>query len=287
MPVGIYDRTKSKPNSGMFGKGENHPFYGKHHTEEWKKARSGKNHPLYGKHLSDDYKEKIKLGMPDMSGENNPMYDKHHSKETIEKIKKAISGENNPNYGKHRSKEMIEKLKKTRILRGLNKPENSPNYGKHFSKKHREKIGKANRGKHMNVGENNPNYGKRRTEEWKSIHSRGAKNPMYGRPTPYSKGAYYKGIWMRSTWEIKIAKWLDKQNWKWLYESRRFELKDRTYSPDFYLPEQNVWWEIKGWFNKETQEKISQFRELYPYEKIVIITEEIYKTILNTNCERI
>ena len=44
-------------------KGENHPMYGKHHTEETKqkisKANKGKNSPMYGKHHTEETKQKI------------------------------------------------------------------------------------------------------------------------------------------------------------------------------------------------------------------------------------
>lgn len=84
--------------------GSNHPFYGRHHSDESKKkmseSHSGENHPNYGKHLSEDVKEKIresnkgkirseetrkrisesKKGM--FTGSKNPFYDKHHSDET-------------------------------------------------------------------------------------------------------------------------------------------------------------------------------------------------------------
>ena len=109
---------------------------------------------------------------------------------------------------------------------------------------------------------------------------RGKNTPGYGNPPPHGRGAYYKGIWMRSSWEINIAEWLDKQGWDWLYEPKRFELKDMTYLPDFYLPEQDVWWEVKGWFHERSQKQIKQFRELYPNERLVVITEEIYLKIL-------
>ena len=108
----------------------------------------------------------------------------------------------------------------------------------------------------------------------------GKNNPMYGKSTPHGKGAYYKDIWMRSTWEIKIAKWLDKHKIKWLYEPKRFILKDRTYCPDFYLPERNIYWEIKGWFYKRSQETIRQFRELYPEENLLVLTKPIYEAIV-------
>lgn len=61
--------------------GEKNNFYGKHHTDEWKKAvslkMSGKNHPLYNKHHTDESRKKMsdaKKGK--YKGENNPMYGK-------------------------------------------------------------------------------------------------------------------------------------------------------------------------------------------------------------------
>ena len=58
-------------------KGENNPFYGKHHTEETKKMigekikseRCGENHPMYGKHLTEETKQKISESH---KGKNNP-----------------------------------------------------------------------------------------------------------------------------------------------------------------------------------------------------------------------
>ena len=89
-------------------KGENNPFYGKHHTEETKK--------MIG--------EKIKS---ERCGENNPMYGKHLSKEHKQKISEKLSGENNPMYGK----------------KGIL----SPNYGKTFTEEHKKKISESHKGK--------------------------------------------------------------------------------------------------------------------------------------------
>lgn len=111
---------------------------------------------------------------------------------------------------------------------------------------------------------------------------KGKMNPMYGITSPHGKGSYYKGIWMRSTWEVNIAKWLDKHNIKWQYESKRFELKSKTYCPDFYLPGRNIYWEVKGWFHKRHQETIRMFRELYPAEKIIVFTKPLYDAILQS-----
>ena len=58
-------------------KGENHHFFGKHHTEETKKK------------ISEVQK-----------GENNHMYGKHHTEETKKKMSEAQKGEKGSMYGK-------------------------------------------------------------------------------------------------------------------------------------------------------------------------------------------
>lgn len=71
------------PGGDGLGAGEEHPFYGKHHTLKHRKMLSKK-----------------------MSGANNPMYGKHHDKEIKEKISNSLKGKNNPFYGKKHSNEL-------------------------------------------------------------------------------------------------------------------------------------------------------------------------------------
>lgn len=63
----------------------------------------------------------------------------------------------------------------------------------------------------------------------------------------YGRSGYYKGIRMRSQVEIRCAKKLDDAGIKWIYEYKRFYLEDldRTYLPDFYLPEFDTYLEVK------------------------------------------
>ena len=191
-----------------------------------------------------------------MSGEGNSMFGIH------------LTGKDSPSYGKPRSeatKVKISKAKKGIFNGGGFLPgEKHLFFNKPRSKRDKDKISKTE----IKYYQDHPEVRK------------GKKNGHYGKPAYHAKGSYYKGIWMRSSWEIKIAEWLDKQNWRWLYETKRFELKDRTYCPDFYLPDLNVWWEIKGWFHERHQETIRQFRELYPCERLVVITKETYKNII-------
>ena len=69
-------RRKMSENHAYF-KGENHPMYGKHHSEEAKRKMS-----------------------ETQKGEKSYWYGKKHSEETKQKMSKARQGENNPMYGK-------------------------------------------------------------------------------------------------------------------------------------------------------------------------------------------
>ena len=72
--------------------------------EEYEEARifcheaiSGENHPMYGKHHTQESREKMSISKKDMyNGENNPFFRKKHSQENIEKMKGTHSGKDNP-----------------------------------------------------------------------------------------------------------------------------------------------------------------------------------------------
>lgn len=87
-----------------------------------------------------------------------------------------------------------------------------------------------------------------------------------------SKKSYYKNIYMRSGWEVKYAKWLDSKNIKWEYEKETFKLKETTYTPDFYLPEQNIYVEIKGFMHADAYFKIKEFILNNPDIKYMLMT---------------
>lgn len=94
----------------------------------------------------------------------------------------------------------------------------------------------------------------------------------------HGKGAYYKNIWMRSSWEIKYAQWLDSKNIKWEYEPRAFELVDgTTYRPDFYLPETDEWVEVKGWWRPDAKTKYILWILQYPKLNRLLVNRECLK----------
>jgi DNA-directed RNA polymerase subunit RPC12/RpoP len=91
----------------------------------------------------------------------------------------------------------------------------------------------------------------------------GKNNHRFGKPASHSKGDYYKGIFMRSNWEISYAKWLDNKSIKWLYEPKAFDLGNTTYTPDFYLPESDTYIEIKGYWRDDAKKKFKLFKKLF------------------------
>lgn len=77
------------------------------------------------------------------------------------------------------------------------------------------------------------------------------------------RGAFYKNIWMDSSWELKLATRLDNLNIKWeRNESFHFAYSDingenKKYHPDFYLPDYDFYIEIKGYWTAKVRHKMN------------------------------
>lgn len=83
----------------------------------------------------------------------------------------------------------------------------------------------------------------------------------------------YKGIWtfydgpkgqinMRSQSEAIFAQKLDQYDIDWQYEPQRFDLGWSTYCPDFHLPAQDTWVEVKGHLTELAARKMRDFQAL-------------------------
>ena len=138
-------------------------------------------------------------------------------------------------------------------------------------------------------GEDHPRYGKKWTEEQKRVLI-GRKGHPPG-PTCKafkSKGNWYNTtdgniIWLRSTYETRTAIKLDQLGVQWFYEPKIFNIcingNNTTYRPDFYLPEYDIWWEVKGWFRDQAKTKIKNFNLQYPNELLYILFDEDIKKL--------
>jgi hypothetical protein len=103
---------------------------------------------------------------------------------------------------------------------------------------------------------------------------------LKGRPAHYPKCRYYYGgAAFRSNWELLAAQEFDRRGIKWEFEAHRFDLGDRTYAPDFYLPEQECFWEIKGFYGPKSKKTISLFREKFPELPLIVATKHVLKAM--------
>lgn len=97
-----------------------------------------------------------------------------------------------------------------------------------------------------------------------------------GRIPDYNKyRAHYDGpkgrYLMRSRWEVAYAEWLDRQGIDWQYEPRWFNLGGTSYTPDFYLPTEDRYVEIKGRMTEENAKKLKLFAERYPQISLTVL----------------
>jgi hypothetical protein len=97
--------------------------------------------------------------------------------------------------------------------------------------------------------------------------------------TGWVKNYKYKNVMLKGKWELKTAKWLDKQNIKWEYEKYNFlyewEGNEHRYFPDFYLKNLDVFIEVKGY---KTDKDLAKWKQ---FTKKLIIFDEKYINKLN------
>lgn len=120
----------------------------------------------------------------------------------------------------------------------------------------------------------------------------GKLNPMYGKKAAHGKG-YWHNTWenekvfLRSSWELAFAKYLDSKNIRYQVENKRFPIKYfyqgmekyGTYCPDFYLPDKDKYYEIKGWWRDDAKFKYDAFILQYPNIKNILITSAFLKKL--------
>lgn len=98
-------------------------------------------------------------------------------------------------------------------------------------------------------------------------------------PNSDSVQGYYKNIphFIRSTWEANFALILVYLNRDYRYESKSFKIEDGLrYLPDFYDVKRNLFYEIKGSWRGDSQEKMKKFVQQYPYVKVHVIDRKKY-----------
>lgn len=122
--------------------------------------------------------------------------------------------------------------------------------------------------------------GKKHTKEEKEKISNGIRKAIQEHPESYSsvnvngrvKKQLYNNVMLDGSWEVEVAKYLDKNNIKWIRPLTGFEYEwqgnTHTYFPDFYLVDYDAYIEVKGY---------QRDRDLYKWkavENLVIIKKE-------------
>ncbi|MEW6408134.1 MAG: hypothetical protein AB1465_05595 [Patescibacteria group bacterium] len=83
-------------------------------------------------------------------------------------------------------------------------------------------------------------------------------------------------IYFYSRWEANLARLFKYLNIKWTYQPRTFDLGSQNYTPDFYLPEKNIYIEVKNFLWKYSIIRDKKFRKLYPNLKLFLLLKNDY-----------
>lgn len=99
-----------------------------------------------------------------------------------------------------------------------------------------------------------------------------------------SKSGFRKDLkkFFRSASEANFARYLNKLHISWIYEPEWFKLSNnKHYCPDFYLPEFDMYIEIKGFLQQDDIDKMNLFKNNYPnkYLKLLLCASNEFKNI--------
>ena len=94
-------------------------------------------------------------------------------------------------------------------------------------------------------------------------------------------------LYFYSRWEANFARVLNFLGIKWKFQPKTFDLKDRKYTPDFYLPEYNLFIEIKNFLSEFSEERDRKFREVHPNENLSMLLKSDYLKIQDTFASKI
>ena len=184
-----------------------------------------------------------------------------HSEEQKKKVSESLRRyyETHVHFNKGKCASNETKIKMSKYRKGLK-----------FTEEHKRKISESHKGKVF-------------TEEHLKHLSEShifIKERIY-----YSvgKGGFREDIghYVRSTWEANFARILNFLDEPYEYEKHGFSLSIKSYLPDFYLPKQNLYIEIKGYWFKDSKEKFEEFKKLYPNIEIIVIDKPLYLQLIS------
>lgn len=187
---------------------------------------------------------------------NHGMAGKKQTAKQKRAVSKAMKG---------KEKSIIQKLKQSIAMKGKLVGKKNGFYGKHHPKWLLKQIGNKIKGR---ISTFKGHHHTKATKELASIRMiERLKNGFI----PYTRAVYTRGkvkVWMRSTWEVAFANWLDKYKLTWDYEPDGFKTSRGRYLPDFFVHEWHSFVEIKGAKIKAAMQKLKAFKREYPQFKL-------------------
>jgi len=90
-----------------------------------------------------------------------------------------------------------------------------------------------------------------------------------------------KTIYFYSRWEANIARLFNYLGIKWVYQPKIFDLGSQNYTPDFYLPEKNIYIEIKNFLWTYSKIRDKKFRKMYPNISLFLLLKKDYLKLEN------
>jgi hypothetical protein len=125
-------------------------------------------------------------------------------------------------------------------------------------------------------------------EKARQKHSDSMKRAVEKNPESYTssnrgrtKQIIYNGICFHGSWELKFYQWCENKKIKIVRNNKGFKYiwnGERTYFPDFYLPEHDTYIEVKGYKTERDNAKWEQF----PNKLITVVKKDIIDIIKNS-----
>lgn len=137
--------------------------------------------------------------------------------------------------------------------------------------------------------------GRKYSEEYKKNHSDKMKSVVLSHPQSYSANNVsgrtpiieYNGFYLKGSWELLVANYLDDLNIKWtnIFDGIPYKWNNsiHLYFPDFYLIDYNIFIEVKGYERDRDRCKWSSLQNLIVLKKTEIELIKSKKFKLNLN----
>lgn len=200
------------------------------------------------------------------------------TEETVEKVKSGI----NAFMKSDKYLNEIYPKQKQLLIFYLNYHHPKGMLGKHHNKDTKERMSAS----HIELSKN-MTYEEKHEIAMKAVETKRKNGGFNTTSNAYSRchGGYREDLshYFRSAWEANIARILNYYSILWEYECRRFDFEEEesevlSYQPDFYLPQYDIWIEVKGWMDDKSKKRLELFEMYYPceFKKLLLIDSQHY-----------